>query len=122
MKSNKLEISKNLLSKITKIPEQYIKKIDIGVSIIKVTKTNDTFEEHNIYEFLNNCKSFVISSGFGISSSEDEKGLSVKLSISGLVIKEFPPTIPEEAILNYCEWVLNYKKDSLVSELNRSAS
>ncbi|MCG3684356.1 hypothetical protein L5F45_11440 [Aliarcobacter butzleri] len=44
---------------------------------------------------------------------ENEDGLSIKLFIGGLVTKEFPPTVPEQAIINYCEWILNYKEKGM---------
>ncbi|MFW3425939.1 hypothetical protein ACN9KI_03570 [Aliarcobacter butzleri] len=119
MKIEELKISVDLARVITKedIPE------DSEITITKVTENETVLnytrsctccnETMNLHQFLNKCKKWAINNKFGIMTMENEDGLSIKLFIGGLVTKEFPPTVPEQAIINYCEWILNYKEKGM---------
>ncbi|WP_418181261.1 hypothetical protein ACNSOL_12195 (plasmid) [Aliarcobacter lanthieri] len=115
----KLKISADLVRAITKtnIPkdsEITITEVTSNEIVLNYTRScNCCNESINLYQFLDKCKKWAIASKFGIMTMENEDGLSIKLFIGGLVTKEFSPTVPEQAVVNYCEWILNYKEEGM---------
>jgi len=61
----------------------------------------------NIYELANKMKLWAIDLGFGVMTSENQDGVSVKLFGPYGLVKEFAPIDNEKYVFNYCQWILN---------------
>lgn len=109
-KEKKMEISKNLLSTIIKIPENCIKEMNIGISSIKIVNMNNLYKIYRLNKFLDKCEKLVISRGYEIITNKNKKGIIVKICLGGLIIKELFSTSKEQIIINYTEWILKYEE------------
>lgn len=65
---SKIEISRELLSKVLNIPKENIVDIYIDGNYLLIQKDNNRVEEHNIYEFTFKCKEWAINKGYQIIS------------------------------------------------------
>ena len=103
-------ISKELMSEITGIPDNSIKSISIGKSIISVRKINGRVEEYNVYELENECKKLAWINGYRIVDyGEDLKVYNMNNECKFLVemyeIDNFNPIRTFKA----CQWILENK-------------
>lgn len=112
-KEKNLEISKNLLSTIIKIPENCIKEINIGISSIKIVNMNNLYKIYRLNKFLDKCEKLVILRGYEIITNKNKKGIIVKICLGGLIIKELFSTSKEQIIINYTEWILKYEETKI---------
>ncbi|MDN5051367.1 hypothetical protein PJV92_11535 [Aliarcobacter butzleri] len=112
-KEKNLEISKNLLSTIIKIPENCIKEMNIGISSIKIVNMNNLYKIYRLNKFLDKCEKLVISRGYEIITNKNKKGIIVKICLGGLIIKELFSTSKEQIIINYTEWILKYEESKI---------
>ena len=112
-KEKKMEISKNLLSTIIKIPENCIKEMNIGISSIKIVNMNNLYKIYRLNKFLDKCEKLVISRGYEIITNKNKKGIIVKICLGGLIIKELFSTSKEQIIINYTEWILKYEESKI---------
>lgn len=106
-------ISKELLSEVTNIPISALKSIRYGNSLMEITKTNDRWEEINIYELAHKCKEWDFNKG-GIDITSGKR-----LGLDGWECLVFVGVIPcdcyeadteHEAIFKACEWILKDKR------------
>lgn len=67
-----MNISDEVVLFITSISKNYYKKKEFSLdnSNIKIFRTNDTFIEINLYEFISRCKKYLLEQGYGISIVE----------------------------------------------------
>lgn len=69
-----MNISDEVVLFITSISKNYYKKKEFSLdnSNIKIFRTNDTFIEINLYEFISRCKKYLLEQGYGISIVEEK--------------------------------------------------
>lgn len=61
----------------------------------------------NIFELEKVCVDWAISLGFGIMTSQDKEGVSVKLFGPFGLVNEFSTVCKKQYVFNYCNWILN---------------
>ena len=105
-----MNISDEVVLFITSISKNYYKKKEFSLdnSNIKIFRTNDTFIEINLYEFISKCKKYLLGQGYGISTVEDKNSTKLSLSKGGLIVQDFNfSNSYEQGIVDCLEWHLN---------------
>lgn len=102
-------ISKELLSEVL-----YDGKYNLEVSEVMSDNTTILVEDKieisefiNIHELAHKCKEWAIGLGFGIMTSENKDGVSVKLFGPYGLVNEFLPIDTKKYVFNYCQWILD---------------
>jgi hypothetical protein len=109
-----MNISDEVVLFITSISKNYYKKKEFSLdnSNIKIFRTNDTFIEINLYEFISRCKKYLLEQGYGISIVEDKTNIRLSLFKGGLIVQDFSfSNSYEQGIADCLEWHLHNLKD-----------
>lgn len=106
-------ITKELLSEILECRVLEIHGL-FGNELQAELKHQDSTYAVNIHELAHDCKDWAIDLGYGIMTSENQDGVSVKLFSPDSLVKEFPPIDSKKYIFNYCQWIYenNLKKSA----------
>lgn len=64
----------------------------------------------NFYQFLHLCREFIVAQGFGISLSENEKGIAFVISKGGLIQKSFSLSCKDKMTIEATLWVVQTGK------------
>lgn len=110
-RENEIEmISKELLSEVLNLNITYIEHCNN--SIIYKISVYDREEEVNIYELAHKCKEWAYSTYGIMIQSYPYCGKSRADALKGLEVDEvFKENTEVEAIIQACEWILEYKKN-----------